>query len=131
MHRSRHRIGQIEMMISGLSSGMPFVKRKQLKLLAVSSAKRVSLVPDVPTMAETLPGYDVGSWYAVLATAGTPRAVIDKLSQASIAAVTTPDDPVPAGRAGHRRRTDESAAARQQTRPPNTSAGARSSGLRA
>jgi tripartite-type tricarboxylate transporter receptor subunit TctC len=83
--------GQIEMMISGLSSGMPFVKRKQLKLLAVSSARRVALVPDVPAMAETVPGYDVGSWYAVLATAGTPRAVIDKLSQASIAAVTAPE----------------------------------------
>ena len=83
--------GQIEMLISGLSSGMPYVKQKQLKLLAVSSAKRASLVPDVPTMAETLPGYDVGSWYAVLAPAGTPRAVIDKLNQASIATVTTPE----------------------------------------
>ena len=83
--------GQIEMMISGLSSSMPFVQRKQLKLLAVSSAKRVALLPDIPAMAETLPGYDVGSWYAVLATAGTPRAVIDKLSQASIATVTAPD----------------------------------------
>jgi tripartite-type tricarboxylate transporter receptor subunit TctC len=83
--------GQIEMMISGLSSSMPFVQRKQLKLLAVSSARRVTLLPDVPAMAETLPGYDVGSWYAVLATAGTPRTVIDKLSQASMVAVTAPD----------------------------------------
>lgn len=83
--------GQIEMLISGLSSGMPYVKQKQLKLLAVSSAKRASLVPDVPTMAETLPGYDVGSWYAVLAPAATPRPVIDKLNQASIATVTTPE----------------------------------------
>jgi tripartite-type tricarboxylate transporter receptor subunit TctC len=83
--------GQIEMMISGLSSAMPFVQRKQLKLLAVSSAKRVTLLPDVPAMAETLQGYDVGSWYAVLATTGTPRAIIDKLSQASIAVVTAPD----------------------------------------
>ena len=83
--------GEIEMMISGLSSGLPYIKQKQVRLLAVSSAKRVPLLPDVPAMAETLPGYDVSSWYAVLAPAGTPRAVIDKLHQASTAAVTTPD----------------------------------------
>ena len=83
--------GEIEMLISGLSSGMPYVKQKQVRLLAVSSAKRVSLVPDVPAMAETLPGYDVSSWYAVLAPAGTPRAIVERLNQASTTAVTTPE----------------------------------------
>ena len=83
--------GEIEMLISGLSSGMPYVKQKQVRLLAVSSAKRVSLVPDVPSMAETLPGYDVSSWYAVLAPVGTPRAIIERLHQASTAAVTSPE----------------------------------------
>jgi tripartite-type tricarboxylate transporter receptor subunit TctC len=83
--------GEIEMLISGLSSGMPYVKQKQVRLLAVSSAKRVSLVPDVPSMAETVPGYDVSSWYAVLAPVGTPRAIIERLHQASAAAVTTPE----------------------------------------
>ena len=83
--------GEIEMLISGLSSGMPYVKQKQVRLLAVSSAKRVSLVPDVPSMAETVPGYDVSSWYAVLAPVGTPRAIIERLHQASTAAVTTPE----------------------------------------
>jgi len=83
--------GQIEMLVSGLSSAMPYVRQKQLRLLAVSSAKRVALVPEVPAMAETLPGYDVGSWYAVLAPAGTPREIIAKLNRASIDAVTTPD----------------------------------------
>jgi len=83
--------GEIEMMISGLSSGLPYIKQKQVRLLAVSSAKRVSLLPEVPAMAETLPGYDVSSWYAVLAPAGTPRTIIDKLHQASTAAVTTPE----------------------------------------
>jgi tripartite-type tricarboxylate transporter receptor subunit TctC len=79
------------MLISGLSSGLPYIKQKQVRLLAVSSAKRVALLPDVPTMAEALPGYDVSSWYAVLAPAGTPRAIIDRLHQASVAAVTTPE----------------------------------------
>ena len=83
--------GEIEMMISGLSTGLPYIKQKQVRLLAVSSAKRVSLLPDAPSMAETLPGYDVSSWYAVFAPAGTPRAIIERLHQASSAAVTTPD----------------------------------------
>ncbi len=83
--------GEIEMMISGLSSGLPYIKQKQVRLLAVSSATRVSLLPDAPSMAETLPGYDVSSWYAVFAPAGTPRAVIERLHQASTAAVTTPE----------------------------------------
>jgi tripartite-type tricarboxylate transporter receptor subunit TctC len=81
--------GQIEMLISGLSSGMPFVREKKLKLLAVSSLKRTRLLPDVPAMAETVPGYDVSSWYAVLAPAATPRAIIDRLNKASNASVTT------------------------------------------
>ena len=83
--------GEIEMMISGLSTGLPYIKQKQVRLLAVSSAKRVPLLPDAPSMAETLPGYDVSSWYAVFAPAGTPRAIIERLHQASSAAVTTPD----------------------------------------
>ncbi len=82
--------GQIEMLISGLSSGMPFVRDKKLKLLAVSSVKRTKLLPDVPSMSETIPGYDVTSWYAVLAPAATPRVIIDKLNKAAITAVTTP-----------------------------------------
>lgn len=82
---------QIEMLISGLSSGMPFVREKKLKLLAVSSLKRTRLLPDVPAMAETIPGYDVSSWYAVLAPAGTSRAIIERLNQASNAAVATTD----------------------------------------
>lgn len=83
--------GQIEMLISGLSSGMPFVRDKKLKLLAVSSAKRTKLLPDLPSMSESIPGYDVTSWYAVLAPAATPRIVIEKLNKATNAAVTAPD----------------------------------------
>lgn len=83
--------GQIEMTISGLSTGMPLVKEKKLKLLAVSSLKRSKLLPDMPTVAETVPGYDVSSWYAVLAPVGTPRAIIEKLNKASNTAVTSPD----------------------------------------
>jgi tripartite-type tricarboxylate transporter receptor subunit TctC len=83
--------GEINMMVSGLSSSMPYIKQKQLRVLGVSSAKRVSLMPEIPTIAETVPGYDVGSWYAVFATAGTPRAIVEHLNRMSIKAVSTPE----------------------------------------
>ena len=83
--------GEIDMLISGLSSGLPYIKQKQVRLLAVSSAKRVSLLPDVPAMAEFVPGYDVSSWYAVLAPAGTPNATVEKLNKMSAAVVSTPE----------------------------------------
>ncbi len=83
--------GEIEMFITGLSSGMPYVRQKQLRILGVSSAKRTLLIPDVPSIAETLPGYDVSSWYAIFAPAGTPRGVVERLHQLSTTAVTAPD----------------------------------------
>jgi tripartite-type tricarboxylate transporter receptor subunit TctC len=83
--------GEIEMMITGLSSGLPYVKQKQVRILGVTSAKRLALIPDVPAIAETLPGYEVASWYAVFAPAGTPRGIIERLHQLSMAAITTPD----------------------------------------
>jgi len=48
-------------------------------------------MPEIATIAETVPGYDVGSWYAVFATAGTPRAIVDHLNRVSIKAVSTPE----------------------------------------
>lgn len=83
--------GEIQMLISGLSSGLPFINRKQLRLLAVSSAKRVQLLPEVPSISETVPGYDVSSWYAVLAPTGTPRMVVERLHQLSKQVVNSPD----------------------------------------
>ena len=83
--------GEIEMMVSGLSSNMPYIKQKQLRVLGVSSAKRVSLLPEVPTIAETVAGYEVGSWYAVFATAGTPRAIVEHLNRLWNKAVSAPD----------------------------------------
>lgn len=82
---------EIEILISGLSSALPFIKQKQVKLLAVSSAKRVPLMPELPSVAEAVPGYDVSSWYAVLTPKGTPQPIIEKLHALSNRALTTPD----------------------------------------
>lgn len=83
--------GEIQMLISGLSSGLPYIKSGQVRALAVTSPKRLPVLPDVPAVAETLPGYEAGSWYAVLTRAGTSRAIVERLSAESIKTVNSPE----------------------------------------
>lgn len=73
--------GQIQFMTDTVNSVMSFVRDKRMKMLAVTTAKRMSLFPDVPTLAESgMPGFEVGAWQGIMAPAGTPRAVIDRLN---------------------------------------------------
>jgi len=83
--------GHVQTMITAISSTLPYVKAGRLKALAVSSEKRVPLLPELPAVAEQLPGYEVTTWYGVFAPAGTPRPVIDKLNQALVRVLATPD----------------------------------------
>ncbi len=73
--------GQIEMTFIGAPASMPHIKSGRLRILAVSSAKRVAALPEVPTVAESgYPGFDVGALYAVLAPASTPTAIVNRLN---------------------------------------------------
>ncbi len=83
--------GQVQTMITGVSSTLPYVKAGRLKALGVSSDKRQPLLPDVPTIAEQLPGYEVATWYGVFVPAGTPKPVVDKLNQTLVRIFVTPD----------------------------------------
>lgn len=83
--------GEIQMLVSALSSGLAFIKSGQVRALGVTGAHRVATLPDVPAIAEVLPGYEANSWYAVLTRAGTPREVIDKLNRESVRVVNSPD----------------------------------------
>jgi tripartite-type tricarboxylate transporter receptor subunit TctC len=83
--------GEIDLMISGLASGLAYIKQKQVRALAVTSVKRLPQVPEVPTVAETVPGYEAGSWYAILTRAGTPRPIIDRLNREVATAIRSPD----------------------------------------
>lgn len=83
--------GEIQMLISGLSSGLPYIKSRQVRALAVTSPRRAPVLPDLPAIAEIVPGYEAGSWYAVLTRAGTPRPVIERLNREAIKAVASPD----------------------------------------
>ena len=75
--------GQTQLMFPSLFSGQPFVKSGKLKALAIAGPRRVSSLPDVPTLKEAgVDGVDVTQWYGVFAPARTPRPVIDKLNAA-------------------------------------------------
>jgi len=63
----------------------------KVKAIAINSAKRVPQLPDVPTIAETLPGYKYGSWFGVLAPHGTPQAILDKVSKDIATVLEMPD----------------------------------------
>lgn len=73
--------GQIKIGCIGLSSILPYHKAGQLKIVAVTTAKRSPVLPEIPALAETLPGYDASLWTGFLAPAGTPATAINRLHQ--------------------------------------------------
>jgi tripartite-type tricarboxylate transporter receptor subunit TctC len=72
--------GQIDLMIVDLTTSLPQVKAGKLRALGMSSAKRSPLVPEVPAISESLPGYEFGYWNALYAPAGTPAPVVGRLA---------------------------------------------------
>jgi len=83
--------GEIAYMIPTLTTAMPQIKAGRVRALAVTGQTRSADLPDVPTLAETVPGYDVVSWWGVVAPANTPRPVIERLSADLMKAVSMPD----------------------------------------
>jgi tripartite-type tricarboxylate transporter receptor subunit TctC len=84
--------GQIQFMTDTVNSVMSFVRDKRMKMLAVTTAKRMTLFPDVPTLAESgMPGFEVGAWQGVMVPTGTPQAVVDKLNAEIVKALNSPD----------------------------------------
>jgi tripartite-type tricarboxylate transporter receptor subunit TctC len=72
--------GRVTMMFDNMPSSLPLVREGKLRALGVTSAKRSAAAPEIPTIAEQgLPGFDAVSWFALLAPAGTPRPIVDKL----------------------------------------------------
>src|SRR5690349_5714642 len=83
--------GQVQTMITGVSSTLPYVKAGRLKAIGVSSEKRQALLPEVPAIAEAIPGYEVATWYGVFVPSGTPKSVVEKLNQSIVRIFATPD----------------------------------------
>lgn len=72
--------GQINLLLDGLQQPLPFITSGKLKVLAAASLKRLPSLPDVPTISETFPGFESGTWYQLLAPAGTPAPIIARLN---------------------------------------------------
>jgi tripartite-type tricarboxylate transporter receptor subunit TctC len=84
--------GRIQVMFAPSSTVVGLIAQGTVKPLATTEAKRASVAPDLPTIAEAaLPGYNTGVWFGILAPAGTPAAVIDKVSKASNETLTDAD----------------------------------------
>jgi len=72
--------GTVDVMFDNLGVSLSLVKSGNLKLLAVATPKRMASLPDVPTIAETLGGFDSAAWYAVVAPPKTPAAIVNKIN---------------------------------------------------
>ena len=84
--------GNVQMLFSTYAAGKGHIQSGRIRALAVSTAKRPSIIPDLPTVAEAgVPGYDSGVWYAMLAPAGTPRDIVDRLNREIGAVLKQPD----------------------------------------
>ena len=72
--------GHINLAFDNITLAWPQVKAGRLRALAVSSTARSEIAPEVPTVAETIPGFDATSWHGVFAPAGTPKAIVDAMA---------------------------------------------------
>ncbi|CAN5377947.1 tripartite tricarboxylate transporter substrate binding protein BugE [soil metagenome] len=84
--------GQVDMSFSTFSSAMPFIRSGRMRPIAVAGPKRFPLMPEVPTFAEAgMPGLEMATMYALLAPAGTPRPIVDRLYEVLAQAVKDPE----------------------------------------
>ena len=83
---------EITVYLSTFASALPHVTAGRLRAFAVTSAKRAKPLPEVPTVAESgVPGYEYSTWYGLVAPAGVPRAIIDRLNKATVAVLNAPE----------------------------------------
>jgi len=83
--------GEVDMSYENSLIITPHIKSGKVKGLAVTSAKRSKLLPQLPTIAETLPGYSASGWYGLLAPAATPKTIIERLNAEAVKALRSPD----------------------------------------
>jgi len=82
--------GNIDMYFGNSSELLPFLGTDRMKILAVSTAERIKQAPDVPAIAEVIPGFEMRSWQGFMVPAGTPQEVIDRLGTETIEALKSP-----------------------------------------
>jgi len=83
--------GQVHMMFTSTIVANTHVKAGKLRAIAVASAQRLPSMPDVPTIAETYPGFEVTAWFAMVAPAGTPEPIVKRLNDGLQAVLKSPE----------------------------------------
>lgn len=76
--------GEVDVMVDNPASSLPHVRAGSLNLIATTGATRMATLPDIPTVAETLPGVEARNWFILAAPAGTPAPVIEMLNRAAV-----------------------------------------------
>lgn len=82
--------GRVDLMFDNITSALPQARAGSIRALAVTTAKRAPTAPEFPPIADTVPGFDVSSWFALFAPAKTPKAIIDKVQGDTKAALADP-----------------------------------------
>ncbi len=72
--------GSIQLMFDNMPSALPMAREGKIRAIAVTTAKRSAAAPEIPTIAESIPGFEATTWFAMFAPAGTPKPVVDRLS---------------------------------------------------
>jgi tripartite-type tricarboxylate transporter receptor subunit TctC len=84
--------GQVQLIFSSAPTSVPQIKAGKIRALAVTTAKRSTVLPDLPTVAESgLPGFEADNWYGIVTVAGTPRAIVNRLNAEIVRALQSPD----------------------------------------
>ena len=83
--------GEVQMSFVTMPSALPHVQAGRLRAIAIGSPKRSPTLPDLPTVAETLPGFDIGAWNGILAPARTPRTIVMRLNAELVKMVQNPE----------------------------------------
>jgi tripartite-type tricarboxylate transporter receptor subunit TctC len=83
--------GDIPLGMESINVALPLYRSKKIKILGLTSDRRLSFAPEIPTIAETLPGYDLGIWQSMVAPAGTPKDIVGRLHAAIKKILAMPD----------------------------------------
>ena len=83
--------GQLQFMLNPMPEPMAFIKDGRLRALATSTPKRISALPDLPPVAEAVPGYETITWQGFLVPTGTPKEIVDRLHAEFIKALKDPE----------------------------------------
>jgi tripartite-type tricarboxylate transporter receptor subunit TctC len=82
--------GRIDMAFLGIGVALPLIRQGTARGLAVGNLRRAEALPELPTVGESYPGFSADNWYGILGPTGMPRPVVERLHQAAVAAVNTP-----------------------------------------